>query len=149
LGEFLLSHENIKMPDRPKYFSVNQGYSNMWTPSLQKYVLWLQGREGTQTSLSERYIGSLVADFHRNLLEGGVFFYPSRSERPQGKLRLLYEAAPLAFLAKQAGGYASDGHRDILEVVPESLHQRIPLFIGDKRLVEKAEELLRQEGSLH
>ncbi len=145
LGEFLLSHKNITLPPQPQYFSVNHGYQNMWTASIKKYVRWLQGQDGSQISLSERYIGSLVADFHRNLLEGGVFFYPGRANKPVGKLRLLYEAAPLAFLIEQAGGYASDGHGDILDVLPTSLHQRIPLFIGDRHLVEKAEQLIKQE----
>jgi fructose-1,6-bisphosphatase I len=145
LGEFLLSHKDITLPPRPKYFSVNHGYQNMWAASIKKYVRWLQGQDGSQISLSERYIGSLVADFHRNLLEGGVFFYPGRANKPVGKLRLLYEAAPLAFLVEQAGGYASDGHGDILDVLPTSLHQRIPLFIGDRHLVEKAEQLIKQE----
>ncbi|RMF48874.1 MAG: class 1 fructose-bisphosphatase, partial [Anaerolineae bacterium] len=91
---------------------------------------------------SLRYIGSLVADFHRNLLTGGVYYYPATSKRPQGKLRLLYEAAPLAFIAEQAGGYASDGQRNILDIMPDNLHQRTPLFIGNRSLVEKAEEFI-------
>jgi fructose-1,6-bisphosphatase I len=100
-------------------------------------------------ALSLRYIGSLVADFHRNLLTGGVFYYPAEkggAGRPQGKLRLLYEAAPLGFLAEQAGGYASDGAQPILDIQPTGLHQRVPLFIGSKDLVEKAEEFLRTES---
>jgi fructose-1,6-bisphosphatase I len=92
--------------------------------------------------LSFRYIGSLVADFHRNLLEGGVFYYPADTRRPRGKLRLLYEAIPLAFIVEQAGGYASDGRRRILDIQPDSLHQRVPLFLGNRELVEKAEEFV-------
>jgi fructose-1,6-bisphosphatase I len=145
LGEFLLSHKDITLPPRPKYFSVNHGYQNRWAASIRNYVRWLQGQDGSQVSLSERYIGSLVADFHRNLLEGGVFFYPGRKNMPDGKLRLLYEAAPLAFLVEQAGGYASTGLGDVLDVSPTSLHQRIPLFIGDRQLVEKAEQFIMQE----
>lgn len=144
LGEFLLSHKGITLPAQPKYYSVNHGYQNKWTHGVQKYIRWLQGREGSPKNLSERYIGSLVADFHRNLLEGGVFLYPAQREKPDGKLRLLYEAAPLAFLIEHAGGYASDGERAILDISPASLHQRTPLFIGDKELVEKAEYFFKQ-----
>jgi fructose-1,6-bisphosphatase I len=113
---------------------------------VQEYVRWLQGRAGSDGEdspvLSERYIGSLVADFHRNLLRGGVFAYPAESEKPTGKIRLLYEAAPLAFLMEQAGGYASDGRRRILDIEPEDLHQRVPLFIGNRYLVEVAESFI-------
>lgn len=145
IGEFLLSHPNIRIPAKPKYYSVNQGYERYWTPAVQQYTRWLQG-EGNTISLSLRYIGSLVADFHRNLLTGGVFYYPADNKdpkKPGGKLRLLYEAAPLAFLAQQAGGYASDGERPILDIVPTSLHQRVPLFIGSRDLVERAEHFVR------
>ncbi len=145
LGEFLLSHKDMRLPERPKYYSVNHGYQSMWSKSIQQYVRWLQGRDGSTIKLSERYIGSLVADFHRNLLEGGVFFYPGQLEKPEGKLRLLYEAAPLAFLIEQAGGYASDGKHAILDITPSTLHQRVPLFIGDRILVERAEYFIQQE----
>lgn len=148
VGEFLLSHPNIRIPAKPKYYSVNQGYQMRWSPGVRRYTEWLQGDNNEGLALSQRYIGSLVSDFHRNLLAGGVFYYPaepSASGKAQGKLRLLYEAAPLAFLAEQAGGYASDGHQRILDIEPTGLHQRVPLFIGHRRLVEKAEELLREE----
>ncbi|MEZ4861650.1 MAG: class 1 fructose-bisphosphatase [Caldilineaceae bacterium] len=146
VGEFLLSHPNIRMPDKPKYYSVNQGYEPRWAPGVQRYTRWLQGENDEGMALSLRYIGSLVADFHRNLLAGGVFYYPAEGKggKAQGKLRLLYEAAPLAFLAEQAGGYASDGQQSILGIEPTGLHQRVPLFIGNRKLVEKAEELLRE-----
>jgi fructose-1,6-bisphosphatase I len=124
-----------------------------WSPSVQRYVRWLAGRDGQSgPDLSQRYIGSLVADFHRNLLRGGVFVYPAETTKPHGKLRLLYEAAPLAFIAEQAGGYASDGERPIMEMVPESLHQRVPLFIGNRSLVEKAEAIIaaeKEESRVH
>jgi fructose-1,6-bisphosphatase I len=94
--------------------------------------------------LSGRYIGSLVGDFHRNLLLGGIFFYPGQINKPLGKLRLLYEAGPLAYIVEQAGGFASDGQRPILDIVPETLHQRTPLFIGNRMLVEKAEEMIAE-----
>lgn len=149
IGEFLLSHPNIRVPEKPKYYSVNQGYQPRWSPAVQRYTAWLQGDNDLNMALSLRYVGSLVADFHRNLLAGGVFYYPAEgkgSGKPQGKLRLLYEAAPLAFLAEQAGGYASDGAQNILDIEPTNLQQRVPLFIGNRKLVEKAEEYLREEG---
>ena len=149
IGEFLLSHPDIRIPDKPKYYSTNQGYELHWSPGLQRYTKWLRGDNDEGLSLSSRYIGSLVSDFHRNLLAGGVFYYPAEttgSGKPQGKLRLLYEAAPLAFIAEQAGGYASDGARRILDIQPTSLHQRVPLFIGSRDLVKKAEEFIRDEG---
>jgi fructose-1,6-bisphosphatase I len=147
IGEFLLTHANIKIPAVPSYYSVNQGYQKYWSKGIQHYTAWLQGLEGDHKPLSARYIGSLVGDFHRNLIAGGVYYYPADSQdptKPHGKLRLLYEAAPLAFIASQAGGYASDGHRDILNIQPDFLHQRTPLFIGNTELVKKAEEFIRQ-----
>ena len=150
VGEFLLSHPNIKLPARPKYYSVNQGNQRFWSSGVQKYTEWLQGSESQQLSLSLRYVGSLVADFHRNLLAGGVFYYPidyKGGGKPAGKLRLLYEAGPLGFLVEQAGGYASDGRQSILDIVPTSLHQRTPLFIGDRNLVLKAEEFIQRDDS--
>lgn len=147
IGEFLLSHPDIKLPEKPKYYSVNQGYQPYWSRGIQAYTDWLQQDTAEKKALSLRYIGSLVADFHRNLLAGGVFYYPADCKdpkKPGGKLRLLYEAAPLAFLIEQAGGYASDGRRAILDIQPEKLHQRTPLFIGNRPLVEKAEAFIRE-----
>lgn len=146
LGEFLLSHPHMRLPQPPAYYSVNDAYYNRWSPGVQKYLRWLQGQEMEDNpKLSSRYIGSLVADFHRNLLRGGVFCYPGESSKPNGKLRLLYEAAPLAFLIEQAGGYASDGRRPILDIKPQSIHQRVPLFIGNRPLVERAEQYISEE----
>lgn len=147
VGEFLLSHPYIRIPAKAKYYSANQGYQMYWSEGVRRFTNYLQGMEGGRKGLSMRYIGSLVADFHRNLLAGGVFYYPADTQdplKPSGKLRLLYECAPLAFIAEQAGGCASDGHQDILDIQPTSLHQRTPLFIGNKDLVEKAEEFIRQ-----
>jgi fructose-1,6-bisphosphatase I len=148
VGEFLRSDPNIRIPDKPEYYSVNHGYENYWSEGVKRYTRYLQGMEEQDfKGLSSRYVGTLVADFHRNLLAGGVFYYPADSRdpsKPHGKLRLLYEAAPLAFIAEQAGGYASDGHRRIMDIQPESLHQRTPLFIGNRTLVEKAEEYIRR-----
>jgi fructose-1,6-bisphosphatase I len=137
LGEFLLSHENIRIPKRGKIYSINEGNINQWDEGTRRYVAHVKQEnkaEGRPYSL--RYIGSLVADFHRNLLKGGIFLYPG----PKGKLRLLYEASPLAMVVEQAGGTASTGTQRILDVVPTSLHQRVPLIIGstdDVRLYEK------------
>jgi len=146
LGEFLLSHPSICIPAEPQYYSANQGSQKYWSQGVRRYTEWLQGHNGSQKGLSLRYVGSLVADFHRNLLSGGVFYYPTDTKdpkRPHGKLRLLYEANPLAFVAEQAGAYASDGRQAILDIQPTSLHQRTPLFIGNRDLVEKAEAFIR------
>jgi fructose-1,6-bisphosphatase I len=147
VGEFLLTHPNIRIPAKPKYYSVNQGYETYWSEGVRRFTRYLQGLEGGGEALSMRYIGTLIGDFHRNLLAGGVFFYPSDSRdpsKPYGKLRLLYESAPLAFIAEQAGGYASDGRGSILDIQPKTLHDRTPLFIGDRELVQKAEEYIRE-----
>jgi fructose-1,6-bisphosphatase I len=141
VGEFLLSHPDIMIPERPKFYSVNQGYERYWAREIQEYTNDLQTR-----NLSMRYIGSLVSDFHRNLLGGGIFYYPADTRdpaKPHGKLRLLYEAGPLAFLAEQAGGAASDGTQPILDIQPTDLHQRTPLFIGNSALVNLAEDYIR------
>jgi fructose-1,6-bisphosphatase I len=143
-GEFLLSHPHLRLPDPPAYFSVNSSYYRRWSPGAQRYLDWLEGKCDDSPRLSARYIGSLVADFHRNLLRGGVFCYPAESVRDEGKLRLLYEAGPLAFLIEQAGGYASDGRRSILDIVPTGLHQRVALFIGNRPLVERVEAFITQ-----
>ncbi len=147
VGEFLLSHPNIKIPSPPRYFSINLGYQMYWSRGVQRYTEYLQGREGGMKGLSLRYVGTLVSDFHRNLLAGGVFYYPADTkdkQTPAGKLRLLYEAAPLAFIAEQAGGAASDGKDRIMDIEPSSLHERTPLFIGSRALVEKADEFIRE-----
>jgi fructose-1,6-bisphosphatase I len=147
LGEFLLSHSNMRVPEPPQYYSLNAAYFRRWSPEIQAYAQWLQGFESPYLPepphLSLRYIGSLVSDFHRNLLRGGIFAYPPEASKPDGKIRLLYEAGPLAFLINQAGGYASTGFGNILDVVPQDLHQRVPFFIGNRFLVEKAEEFIQ------
>ncbi|MBP8864778.1 MAG: class 1 fructose-bisphosphatase [Anaerolineae bacterium] len=151
LGEFLLSHPDIHMPAPPHYSSANIAYERYWSPGVQRFHRYLQGMEPEEppAELSSRYIGSLVSDFHRNLLHGGVFYYPlsyADPDRPRPKLRLLYEAAPLGVIATNAGGYASDGTQNILDIVPTDLHQRTALFIGDRTLVQKAEEYIRKYG---
>jgi fructose-1,6-bisphosphatase I len=147
VGEFLLSHPNIRIPEKPYFFSANLGNQIYWSEGVRCFTDYLQGEDNGLKGLSLRYIGSLVADFHRNLLAGGVFYYPADNkdpEKPHGKLRLLYEAAPLAFIAEQAGGRGSDGVNNILDIKPIELHQRIPLFIGNLDLVEKAEAYIRE-----
>ncbi|MCA9934720.1 MAG: class 1 fructose-bisphosphatase [Ardenticatenaceae bacterium] len=150
IGEFLLSHENMRLPDPPAYYSINSAYYNRWSKDVQSYVQWLQGRidppaPEPSPTLSSRYIGSLVADFHRNLLRGGIYAYPAEIGKPNGKIRLLYEAGPLAYLIDQAGGYASTGYVDILDITPDELHQRVPIYIGNRVLVEQAEKFIQGE----
>lgn len=139
LGEFLLSHEDMKMPEPSKrYYSVNEGNFKYWEKNVQEYVEYLKNSE---KPYSLRYIGSLVSDFHRNLIYGGIFMYPldhKNPEKPKGKLRLMYEANPLALIAKHAGGKASNGIDDILEIKPIEIHQREPLYIGTKSFVNEA-----------
>ncbi len=145
IGEFLLSHPNMTLPDPPAYFSANHGYYSRWSPGVQKFSRWLQGEDGDDApKMSGRYIGSLVADFHRNVMRGGIFMYPAERGKPNGKIRLLYEAAPLAFLVQQAGGYASDGRQCIMDITPTELHQRTPIFIGNRSLVAKAEAFIQE-----
>ena len=143
IGEFLLSHPDIRSPEVGKYYSVNESHWNKWEPGIQRVVgAFKNGDGGRVNAKNARYIGSLVADFHRNLLSGGVFLYPADSTSPAGKLRLLYEAAPLAFVVEQAGGLAIDGRQNILHIKPTELHQRTPLIIGSKRDVSYAQTVL-------
>lgn len=143
LGEFLLSHPDIRIPRRGKIYSVNEQNTCWWDERVRGYVEWLKLEDkATQRPRCSRYIGSLVADFHRNLLYGGLFLYPGSKKDPHGKLRLLYEASPLAFIAESAGGLASDGENRILDIVPTGLHQRTPLFIGSADDVREAEAFL-------
>ncbi len=142
IGEFLLSHPNIRIPSSGRYLSVNDSYEQLWDDPVKSLMRRYRGLEGNRKALSVRYVGSLVADFHRNLLGGGVFAYPSNTKRPNGKLRLLYEANPLAFVVEQAGGAAYDGRGRVMEMRPTELHQRTPLFIGSKGEVDLAVELL-------
>jgi fructose-1,6-bisphosphatase I len=147
IGEFLLSHPDMRFPSPGKrIYSVNEGNCNSWSDGQRAFVDHLKGVDGTNPKpFSSRYIGSLVADFHRNLLYGGIFMYPGDRKNPDGKLRLLYEAAPLAMLAEQAGGRASTGAMDINDVQPERLHQRVPLYVGSKQWVDLAEQYLQKE----
>jgi len=144
VGEFLLSHDNIRTPDRGQIYSVNEGNYFKWDDGVKRYVDWLKMDDPeTGRPYSARYVGSLVADFHRNLLYGGVYLYPGDRKNPNGKLRVLYEGAPLAFIAEQAGGAASDGSRRILEIEPASLHQRTPLYLGSAQDVKECESFVQ------
>lgn len=145
VGEFLLSHPDMRIPDRGKIYSINESYWTYWDEPTREIVSYFKSPENERGKpYSQRYVGSLVADFHRTLLYGGIFMYPldyRTPEKPQGKLRLMCEASPLAFLAEQAGGKAIDGQQRILEVKPSTLHERIPLFIGSPRDVDKVSEI--------
>jgi fructose-1,6-bisphosphatase I len=145
IGEFLLSHPNIRIPDPGRYLSVNDSYEQYWDEAVKALMRRYRGLDGERKAMSVRYVGSLVADFHRNLLGGGIFCYPSNAKSPQGKLRLLYEASPLAFVVEQAGGAATDGVRRILDIPPAELHQRIPLYVGSKSDVGMASSMLGGE----
>lgn len=146
LGEFLLSHPEIRIPESGVFYSIDEGNSESFGEGLQRFLQWLHRRdEQTGKPHKTRYVGSFIADFHRNLLKGGIYMYPATADYPQGKLRLMYEAMPMAFIAEQAGGLASDGRRRILEINPEALHQRIPLYIGSPALVRRAESFLASE----
>ncbi|GGG43157.1 class 1 fructose-bisphosphatase [Hymenobacter glacieicola] len=140
LGEFFLSHPNIQTPKSGAIYSVNEGVSESFSEGMKGFVAYCKDQ-----NYSARYIGSLVADFHRNLLKGGIYMYPTSKKAPNGKLRLMYECNPLAFIVEQAGGKSSNGRRRTLEIEPHDLHERCPLFIGSSEMVEKVEEFLAPE----
>jgi fructose-1,6-bisphosphatase I len=144
IGEFCLSHPGIKTPDDGKIYSINEGNYVYFPSGIKKYIKYCQEMDAnTGRPYTSRYIGSLVSDFHRNLLKGGVFLYPQNDNMPEGKLRLVYECNPIAFIAEQVGGEASDGSRRILDIEPGSLHQRSPFYAGSKNMVHRIEEFLR------
>ena len=146
IGEFLLSHPDLKTPDSGRIFSINAGYYHSFENGLREYLDWLQEQDpATNRPAKTRYIGSFISDFHRNLLKGGIYMYPATTESPNGKLRLMYEANPMAFIVEQAGGRASDGHGRILDKEPSTLHQRTPLYIGSEEMVRRAEAFLQEE----
>ena len=146
VGEFLLSHPEIATPEAGSVYSANEGRTELWPERDRRIVSALRGSSNPSGKpLNARYVGSLVADFHRNLMQGGVYLYPPTSDHPQGKLRLLFEAAPLAFICEAAGGKASTGTERIADIVPDSLHQRVPLFIGSAREVDFIEQIYRDD----
>jgi fructose-1,6-bisphosphatase I len=139
LGEFILTEENIQIPDHGSVYSVNEGNFWQWDESIREYIRYVHKTEG----YTARYSGAMVSDIHRVLVQGGVFLYPGTLQKPEGKLRLLYESAPLAYIIEQAGGRATTGNTDILDVVPKKLHQRTPLIIGSKQDVAKVESFIQ------
>jgi len=144
IGEYCLSHPSMNMPENGRFYAMNEGNINECDLGLVEYIRYCQSRENqTGKPYSGRYIGSLVADFHRNLIKGGIYIYPAVEASPEGRLRLLYECNPLAFLAEQAGGLATTGKDRIMDIVPSSLHQRVPYFVGSKIMVEKAMSFLK------
>ncbi len=133
LGEYVLSHPDMKMPENGKIYSINEGSANSFSDSVKSYIQYCKDNNYTA-----RYIGSLVADFHRNMLKGGIYIYPATAKDPNGKLRLMYECNALSFIAEQAGGIASDGNGRVMEIKPKDLHQRTPFYVGSKKMVEMA-----------
>lgn len=143
-GEFILSHPDIKTPKKSKIYSINEGNYLYWHPGLKKYIKWLQDEDNkTDRPYSSRYIGSMVSDIHRNLLYGGIYMYPADSRNPNGKLRLMYECNPMAFIVEQAGGRATNGKQRMLDIKPTSLHERTPIFIGSEEDVLLVEKFMR------
>ena len=142
-GEFVLSHPNIKIPKKAQIYSVNESNFDYWDENVKKYIRYVKETdEETSRPLNSRYIGSLVADFHRNLLYGGIFLYPASTKSPKGKLRLIYEANPMAFIIEQAGGKSSNGRMSILDITPKELHQRVPLYLGSESDINILEEFI-------
>lgn len=146
IGEFTMSHPNITCPPSGKFYSVNHGNFFQYVEPVRKYIDGCQRKTKENGGpYTQRYIGSMVADVHRNLIKGGIFMYPGTTDKPQGKLRLLYEANPFAFILEVAGGVATDGTGRILDIVPTSLHQRTPLFIGSKLMMEELSAVMSQK----
>jgi len=148
IGTFYLSHPDMKFPANGKIYSVNEGNYIHFPQGIKNYIKYCQEEEGDRPYTS-RYIGSLVSDFHRNMIKGGIYMYPKSSKNYEGKLRLLYECNPMAFLAEQADGKASDGFRRIMDIEPTELHQRVPFICGSKKMVEKAEEFMKNARALN
>lgn len=148
IGEFCLSHPDIKTAENGKIYSINEGESNNWPSYVRDYVSYCKENvKDENRPYSLRYIGSMVADLHRNLIKGGIFIYPPTTKAPKGKLRLLYECNPMAFLVEQAGGKATDGTNRIMDIQPTELHQRVPIFIGSKNMVEKIPSFMKSEAN--
>ena len=146
IGTFYLSHPQIKFPNEGTIYSVNEGNYIHFPQGIKNYIKYCQMEENNRPYTS-RYIGSLVSDFHRNMIKGGIYLYPTSTKNPQGKLRLLYECNPMAFLAEQASGKASDGSSRIMDIIPTELHQRVPFVCGSMSMVEKAESFVRATQS--
>ena len=142
IGSFYHSHANLKFPKKGSIYSVNEGNYLQFPDYLKKYLKFCQMEEDNRPYTS-RYIGSLVSDFHRNLIKGGIFMYPSTSKNPKGKLRLLYECNPISFICEQAGGLAIDGEENILDIQPDALHQRIPFYCGSKKMINQLQTFIK------
>ena len=147
IGVFFLSHPNMKTPNNGTIYSVNEGNLLQFKKKVRNYISYCQSddKRNGKKLYSSRYIGSLVADFHRNLIKGGIYMYPSTTTNPSGKLRLTYECAPLAFLIEQAGGRAISEDQRIMDISPSELHQRVPFFVGSKNMIDQLEEILASE----
>ncbi|MAM19767.1 MAG: class 1 fructose-bisphosphatase, partial [Gramella sp.] len=145
LGSWYLSHPNMEYPENGRIYSINEGNYVHFPQGVKDYIKYCQ-EEKDDRPYTSRYIGSMVSDIHRNMIKGGIFMYPQFSKAPRGKLRLLYECNPIAFITEQAGGKASDGFQRILDIVPNELHQRSPFFCGSKKMVEKAEDFMRKSA---
>lgn len=146
IGEFCLSHPDMKIPEDGKIYSINEGNYVHFPEGVKKYLKYAQVEDkATSRPYTSRYIGSMVADIHRNLIKGGIYMYPTTAGSPQGKLRLMYECNPMAFIIEQAGGVASDGFRRIMDIEPTELHQRTAVYIGSKKMVEMVESLLAEQ----
>lgn len=149
IGEYCLSHPNMKMPEIGRQYSMNEGNINICEKGIQDYIAYCQEDDPmTNRPYSGRYIGSLVADFHRSLIKGGIYIYPDTKYHPEGRLRLIYECNPLAFIAEQAGGIATTGRKRILDIKPEKLHQRVPFIIGSKLMVERVVNLIHEASTV-
>jgi len=145
IGEFILSTDNHRIPDEGAVYSINEGSYNSWQNGLKKYIKYCQEQDSeSNRPYSARYIGSMVADLHRTLIQGGIFIYPSSKKYPNGKLRLMYECNPLSFIIEQAGGMATNGQQRIMDIVPGDIHQRTPIFIGSKENVRTAHSFLKE-----
>ena len=143
VGEFMLSHPDLTIPSWGRFYSIDEGNSAAFEDGLENYLRWMEYGQKKPSTYKTRYIGSFITDFHRNLLKGGIYMYPATAVYPEGKLRLMYEANPMAMIVEQAGGRASDGERRILDIQPEALHQRTALYIGSTEMVDRAEAFLR------
>jgi fructose-1,6-bisphosphatase I len=148
IGEFCLSHPDLVLPENGKTYSINEGNYAKFPEGVKEYIKYCQEEDkGSKRPYKARYIGSFVSDLHRTMIKGGIFMYPATASSPNGKLRLLYECAPMAYLAEQAGGKAVDGSDRIIDLEPEELHQRTPLYIGSKNMVERLQGMLQQEAA--
>ncbi len=146
IGEFILAEKKVRIPDHGSIYSINEGSYNSWSAGLKKYIKYCQKEDPSeQRPYKARYIGSMVADIHRTLMQGGIFIYPASSRYPNGKLRLMYECNPLSFIIEQAGGMAVDGKRRIMEIRPDTIHQTTPIYIGSRQNVLKAMEFLEMD----